>query len=299
MSSTTETYEKITASLLSLIEKGDLLPWQKSWKGTDEFARSMATGKLYRGMNRWVLTLTAQANGWSPWFGTYKQIEALGGQVRKGEKSSLAILWKPMETIDKATGLPKKFMFLKMFAIFSASQADNLPEKFYAKPDPADVTAEVNETAQHVFDAYVSAQGIPVGYGGNRAFYSPAQDRIQLPLREAFAGTEEFYGTAFHEAAHSTGHKSRLNRDELNDMKAFGDHAYSREELVAELTSSLVLGTLGLDKPAVTENQAAYLKGWMSKIASDPQAFVWAAGKAEHAADMVLGITTTKEEVAA
>lgn len=287
--STQETYEKITASILKLIENGDLLPWQKSWKGTDEFARSMATGKLYRGMNRWILTLTAQANGWSPWFGTYKQIEALGGQVRKGEKSSLAILWKPMETIDKATGLPKKFMFLKTFSIFSASQADNLPEKFYAKPEQGDEAAEVNESAQGVFDGYIESQSIPVGYGGNRAFYSPSEDRIQLPLRESFNGTEEFYGTAFHEAAHSTGHKSRLDRD-LGEINQFGDHGYSREELVAELSSSLVLGSLGLDKPSVTNNQAAYLKGWMSKIASDPQAFVWAAGKAEKAANMILGV---------
>lgn len=292
MSNTAETYEKITASLLSLIEKGDLLPWQKPWKGSNEFARSMSSGKLYRGVNRWVLTLAAQANGWSPWYGTYEQIKALGGQVRKGEKSSLAILWKPMERTDKVTGNIDKFMFLKTFPIFSASQADNLPEKFYSKPAPSDVKSD--ENGQSVFDAYTTSQGIPVGYGGNSAFYSPQQDKIQLPDIAAFTGTEEFYGTAFHEAAHSTGHTSRLNRAELNDMQAFGDHAYSREELVAELASALVLGTLGLDKPNVVENQAAYLKGWQSKIASDPQAFVWAAGRAEKAADMILGIVPEK-----
>lgn len=295
--SNTETYEKVTASILALIEKGDLLPWQKSWKGNSEFARSMATNKLYTGVNRWVLTLTAQANGWSPWFGTYNQIAALGGQVRKGEKSSLAILWKPMEGKDKVTGEVKKFMFLKTFPIFSASQADNLPEKFYNKPEPSDVTTD--DDAQSVFDAYTEAQHIPVHYGGDRACYSPFQDTITLPHVGSFTGTEEFYGTAFHEAAHSTGHKSRLNREELNDMQKFGDHAYSREELVAELSSSLVLGVLGMGKPNVVENQAAYLKGWMSKIASDPQAFVWAAGKAEKAANLILGVEEVKQEEAA
>lgn len=283
----TETYEKITSALLGLIERGDLLPWQKSWKGSDEFARSMSSGKLYTGVNRWVLTLTAQANGWSPWFGTYNQIAALGGQVRKGEKSSTAILWKPVTR--KATepdAKDNKFLMLKAFAIFSASQADGLPEKFYAKPD----VSLVDTDAHAVFEAYTATNGIQVGYGGDRAFYSPPQDRIQLPHVASFAGTEEFYAAAFHEAAHSTGHKDRLNRIGVTDFDLFGSHQYSREELVAELGSSLVLGTLGLDKPEVVENQAAYLKHWMSAIASDPQAFVWAAGRAERAANLILGV---------
>lgn len=291
--SNAETYEKITASLLSLIEKGDLLPWQKSWKGSSEWARSMSTKREYQGVNRWVLTLTAQANGWSPWYGTYKQITELGGQVRKGEKSSLAVFWKFIDTTNKVTGLSETIPFLRTFNVFSASQADNLPEKFYNKPEPSDVTAD--EGAQIVFDAYTQGQGIPVSYGGDRAFYSPSADRINLPHLESFVGSEEFYSVAFHEATHSTGHTSRLNRD-LADIAKFGDHAYSREELVAELGSSLVLGVLGLDKPHVVENQAAYLKGWMSKIASDPQAFVWASGRAEKAANMILGVVETKRE---
>lgn len=290
--SNTETYEKITASLLSLIDAGELLPWQKPWKGTAEWARSMSSKKEYQGMNRWILTLTAQANGWSPWYGTYKQIEALGGQVRKGEKSSLAILWKPMERKNKDTGLVEKFMFLRTFNVFSASQADDLPEKFYNKPEPSDVVADVD--AQAVFDAYTSVHNIPVNYGGDKAFYNPAQDKIVLPHVGSFESTEHFYGTAFHEASHSTGHASRLNRPGVIDFDHFGSHQYSREELVAELSSSLVLGILGLDKPNVMENQAAYLAHWKSTIASDPQAFVWAAGRAEKAANLILGVEAEK-----
>lgn len=293
MSKNTETYEKVTAAILALIETGDLLPWQKPWKGESEFARSMSSGKLYNGINRWILTLTAQARGWSPWFGTYNQIAALGGQVRKSEKASIAILWKPMER-EGADGSTEKWLMLRTFNVFSASQADGLPEKFYAKPDPVELDTDVDG----VFVRYTERESIEVTFGGDRAFYAPAQDRINLPHAGSFDSTDHYFATAFHEAVHSTGHKTRLNRDELNDAKVFGDHAYSREELVAEFGSALVLAALGVDKPNVVENQAAYLKGWLSKIASDPQAIVWAAGKAEKAANRILG-EDEKEEVEA
>lgn len=289
--SNNETYERVTGVLLGLIEKGDLLPWQKPWLGKDMWARSMSTNHEYNGVNRWVLTLTSMQNGWSHWWGTYKQIAALGGQVRKGEKSTLAIYWNIKEVTDKVTGDVKKIAFLRTFSLFSASQADGLPEKFYAKPESTGTVSDV--TAEQVFNSYVTTYGIPVKVGGTKAFYSPAMDFIQVPPTEAFLSAEHEAATKLHEAAHSTGHASRLNRAEIQDFQHFGDHLYSREELVAELASALVLGVLGLDKPNVVENQAAYLKHWRSKLTDDPQAFVWAAGRAEKAANMILGETET------
>jgi antirestriction protein ArdC len=292
--SNTETYERVTASILALIEKGDLMPWQKPWKGESEWARSMSSSKLYNGINRWILTLTAQANGWSPWFGTYKQIEALGGQVRKGEKSSLAILWKPMTRMNKDTGLEEKFMMLRTFNVFSASQADNLPEKFFAKPEPTNTDGRA-DVAEAVFSDYVEREGISgTHFGGDRAFYSPALDSITLPKFDTFVSADHYYATVFHECAHSTGHASRLARPGIVEFSGFGSHSYSREELVAELASSLVLGVLGLDKPNIVENQAAYLKSWSAALKSDPQAFVWAAGRAEKAANLILGVEPEK-----
>lgn len=282
--SNTETYERITATILSLVEKTDLLPWQRPWRASSEFARSMSSGKAYNGANRWVLTLTAQANGWSPWFGTYKQIEKLGGQVRKGEKSTTAVLWKPMTKI--VDGVEEKFLLLRTFNVFSASQADGLPEKYYAKPEPGDFTDDAE--AENVFDAYIQREGISVKWGGDRAAYNPQFDWMSLPEKTSFNSSEEYYSTAFHEAAHSTGHKSRLNRPDINNFHHFGDEMYSREELVAELTSALICGVLGLDKPNLVANQAAYLKSWRSFLTNDPQALIWAASRAEKAADFIL-----------
>ena len=295
--SNAENYQRITDTIISLVEKGGLLPWQKPWKASD-VARSMATGKNYKGINNWILTATADAYGWSPWFGTYKQIAALGGQVRKGEKSSLAILWKPMERI--VDGNTEKFMLLRTFSVFSASQADGLPEKYYAKPTEADIDiTEAHEEADKVFAAYIETQGIPVAFGGSNACYSPVKDSIKLPLAASFDSPDHYFATAFHEAAHSTGAQSRLARPGVTDFDSFGSHQYSREELVAEFTSALVLGTLGLDKPNVIENQAAYLASWKSRLVEDPQALVWAAGRAEKAADLIFGVVAeTATEVA-
>ncbi len=287
MSKNAENYERITSAIVALVEKGELLPWQRPWKAA-EWARSISTSRQYNGINRWFLTALAQANGWSNWFGTYKQIAALGGQVRKGEKSSLAILWKPMEKINPVSGEKERFFMLRTFNVFSASQADDLPAKYYAQPTEADIERDAD--AEAVLDAYLSGQGIPVSYGGSVAAYSPKGDSIVLPAVEAFQAIEHYYATAFHEAAHSTGHQKRLNRPGIADFDHFGSHQYSREELVAEFGSALVLGTLGLDKPNLVENQAAYLKNWLSALQNDPQALIWAAGRAEKAANLILGI---------
>lgn len=288
MANNTETYERITATILSLIEKGELMPWQQPWKNGSEWARSMSTGRLYNGINRWILTLTAQANGWSPWFGTYKQIEALGGQVRKGEKGQVAILWKPVEKVNQ-DGDTEKFLMLRTFNVFSASQADGLPEKFYSKPEPAN-DDDRSDDAEQVFSDYVEREGISgTFFGGDRAFYSPVTDTITMPKFETFVSADHYYATVFHECAHSTGHKSRLDRPGVSNFDHFGSHQYSREELVAEMASSLVLGVLGLDKPNLVENQASYLAHWHKALKEDPQALVWAAGRAEKAADLILG----------
>jgi antirestriction protein ArdC len=291
-----EKYAAITSTILALIEKGGLLPWQKPWK-VEGVAKSISTTKPYRGINQWILSMTADLAGWSPWFGTYRQIEALGGQVRKGEKSTMVVLWKPLTQTD-LLGNEKTFWMLKTFNVFSASQADGLPEKYYAVPES---THEVHQDAQEVFDGYVARESIPVTYGGSSASYAPRTDSISLPHPEAFTASDLFYATAFHEAAHSTGHASRLARPGVTDFDLFGSHQYGREELVAELTSAMLLGTLGLDKPVVVEHQASYLASWIRTIKEDPQALVWAAGRADKAADLILGISeaeTPQEEAA-
>lgn len=290
-----EQYEKIVAALESMIDLDGLLPWQKSWTGAT-WARSMSTGKEYNGANRWLLTtLSSTVPGYSQWWGTYDQIQALGGQVRKDEKHTKVFWWAKYSKKDAKTGEEKSGVSLKYFRVFNAGQADGLPAKYFEAPAPKQ-NEELSEP-QAVFEGYVASSGVTVRHGGDRACYRPSVDVIDVPDLKAFTSSEHYYAVLFHECGHSTGAKSRLNREGVTNLDSFGSHQYSREELIAELSSALVLGDCGIVDPTVQANQAAYLKAWKSALRSDPGAFMWAASRAEKAANLVLGVVEAEREL--
>ena len=134
----------------------------------------------------------------------------------------------------------------------------------------------------------------PPTYGpGNKAAYYPIQDLVTMPDLQLFDSSEEYYSTFFHELAHSTGHLSRLNRNEVAGVNFFGSHDYSKEELVAEMTAAFLCGETGI-LPATIENSAAYLQSWATKFKEDKKMVVYAAAAAQKAADFILD--RSKEE---
>ena len=142
-----------------------------------------------------------------------------------------------------------------------------------------------------IVDAYRSAQGIPLTCDSSaQAYYRPSTDTINMPELDSFKTEDHYLATYLHEAMHSTGHSSRLDRGVDTKVAAFGSQDYSREELVAELGASFAAGMLGTDVPAVNANRDAYIKGWLRALKDDPKAVIWASGRAAKAADMVLGI---------
>lgn len=112
-------------------------------------------------------------------------------------------------------------------------------------------------------------------------------DEIVVPEINQFTDVSEFYSTAFHEAVHSTGHSSRLNR--ITNVANFGSESYSVEELVAEVGASYLVNAAGLETPSSFGNTAAYISGWLSKLKNDKRLIVSAAGKAEKAVRLILG----------
>lgn len=287
-----DTYAAITGKIVGLIESDQVAPWQRSWNLRDQAPVSMSSRKRYRGINTWILLSSPYS---SRWWGTFKQIAALGGQVRKGEKSTVVVFWKQIEVDDPtAKSGKKRIPYLRTFNVFNAEQADGLPEKFTEPPKAAPQTPQYPE-AHAAYTAYVSRSGIKEAVG-NPA-YSPFLDTIYMPGAGEFDGEAEYLGTAFHEAGHSTGAKGRLDRDLAN---VFGSHGYSREELVAEFTAAMLSAHFGFTNDRLAENQAAYLKSWVKALQDDPQMLVWAAGRAEKAADHILGTAQdeTPEEVA-
>ena len=148
-------------------------------------------------------------------------------------------------------------------------------------------TASADETAENVIAAYVAREGVSLDHAeGDAAFYQPATDRIVLPLLKQFAETAEYYGTAFHEIVHSTGHLKRLAR--LDNTAFFGSESYSKEELIAEIGSAALVSHCGLETPQSFHNSAAYVQNWLTVLKNDKRFIVSAAGKAEKAVNYIL-----------
>jgi antirestriction protein ArdC len=287
-------YEIVAQSIISQLEKGTA-PWRKEWVASGYEPLSLSSKKRYNGINHWLLSFSAMGNGYSsPWWGTFKQVKAMGGSVRKGEKGTPVVLYKQFDTTN-ADGEPKKAVVMRYFTVFNADQADweNEAPKYQAPETRQSV--EIIESAQKIVDTYFSREAVTLAFGGDRAYYSPSADAIQLPKQESFTNDNSFYATAFHEMGHSTGHKSRLNRDGVVENHYFGSELYSEEELVAEFTSAFLSSETGV-LPETINNSASYIASWLKALKNDPKMLVKAVGRAQKATDYILnGAKVTAE----
>ena len=285
------TYERITEQMLRMLDEGTA-PWRKPWTTLGIKPTSLSTGKAYRGINHLMLWFVAEEQGYtSPFWGTYKQITERGGQVRKGEKSTTVVLWSQVPDRERKDENGDAVMrwFMKGFNVFNSEQADWQDGTAPVVPELTERSeVDVLAAAEEIVQNYLSNNGPTLTFGGDRAFYRPSSDAVRVPERSQFDGTGEFYSTLFHELGHSTGHESRLNREGVVAEHAFGDAVYSREELVAEFTAAFLCDHVGV-LPAVMENSASYIAGWRRALTEDAQAVVWAAGRAQKAADFIIG----------
>lgn len=130
----------------------------------------------------------------------------------------------------------------------------------------------------------------------DRASYSPTSDVVSMPGKETFLSSEGYYATYFHELAHSTGHASRVGPELFDSPAYFGSESYSKEELIAEMSSAMLCGVTGIS-PVTLQNSAAYLKGWISVLKGDSKLMVTAASAAQKTADYIRGIGSATESV--
>jgi antirestriction protein ArdC len=279
-------YQVITDKVIALLEQG-VAPWRQPWDSAVGAPLSMSTKKAYRGINVLLLGMAALERGYvSPWWGTYAQIAGRGGQVRKGEKGTQVVLWKTFSVPDKADPTKTKTIpTMRLFTVFNAEQADGdlgLPVTERAPRTEIEVIDEI-ETAVAPYEATLAAIRT-----GSAAFYRPATDVLTLPARETFHSTSAYYDVRFHELGHSTGHSTRLDREGVAEFDHFGSQRYAREELVAQMTAAFLSGHFGL-LPETAENTAAYLQSWIEALKNDKKMIVSAAGRAQKAADLILG----------
>lgn len=224
------------------------------------------------------------------------------GGVRQGEAATPIIFWKILKFEDasaprKKNGAvgEKTIPLLKYYNVFNVEQIDglDLPVRERPEPDychlPEHKRGDANTLkAQQILAGMDNA--CPVAHGGGRAYYVPAEDRIQMPHRDTFITDENYYATRFHETVHSTGHKDRLKRPGVMKFDTFGSAQYSEEELVAEMGAAMLCGVAGIAGKTI-DNQAAYIQGWLKRLQDDPKLLVSAGGQAQKAADYILGTT--------
>lgn len=270
-------YAEITDRIIAQMEEG-IIPWQKPWISCGK-AVSRTTGKPYSLLNQMLLGRVGE-------YLTFKQCQEAGGKVRKGEKASMVVFWKWIETEDEETGEKKEVPFLRYYNVFHIDQCEGITAKHITETTFPD-GAEPLEDAQAIIYDYLSREGVKlIHIEGARAFYRPSTDEVVLPLRKQFMSTAEYYSTLFHELTHSTGHSNRLNR--LSKPSFFGSEDYSKEELVAEMGAATLVNHVGLETSTSLRNNAAYIQNWLKVLRDDKRFIVSAAGKAEKAVDLIL-----------
>ncbi|WP_420607411.1 ArdC family protein [Novosphingopyxis sp.] len=194
---------RITAAIIEKLEAGTK-PWVRPWRGAALSRPLRSCGTPYRGMNVFWLWMVAEAAGFSsPYWMTYRQCAKLGGQVRKGEKSTIAIFYKSytrgMEGDDGAETRETRRV-LKSYAIFNADQCDGLPERYH--PGSASEPVEP-QGREETLDRFFAAIGANLRHQGTQAYYEPVADRITMPPSTLFEGYYHYYATLAHEHSHN------------------------------------------------------------------------------------------------
>lgn len=293
-----DVYARVTDRIVSDLEKG-VRTWMKPWSSDHALARLPSLplrhcGTPYRGVNVLLLWGEMVEKGYeNPLWMTYKQAEALGANVRKGEHGSLVVYadtFSKTESDEKGEEHERSIPFMKGYTVFNVAQIEGLPDHYYHPTAPRDHgrDLELIEEAEEFF----ANTGATFRHGGNRAFYAPSADFIQLPPAEAFRDAEAYAATKAHELVHWTGNEQRMARE---FGKRFGDHAYAFEELVAELGAAFLCADLAIT-PEVREDHAAYLGHWLEVLKDDKRAIFTAAAHAQRALDFLHKLQEEEEE---
>lgn len=293
----TNLYDDITNKIVGELEEGRL-PWVQPWGAADTNAPlampcNASSGLRYSGIN--ILILWGAVVEWGfpgqGWL-TFRQAQSLGGSVRKGERGTTVVYAdrfvpegerkRALETGDTAYSVP----FLKRFTVFNAAQCEGLPE---------DVAVEIPQAKPGLIEpkveALIAASGIDFRIGGNRAFYHPAHDFVQVPPPQAYFEPINWHRTALHEMGHATGHRTRLDRDLTG---RFGSEKYAKEELCAELTAAFSCASLGI---VPTVRHADYIGSWLEVLRNDNRAIFRAASQASKASEFLLSFLPENAEM--
>lgn len=290
-----DVHQVITDTIIAAIENGcgdrPSMPWQRSGLPTI-IPTNVHSKNRYQGINIPALWAAAEIKQYplSLW-GTYKQWADAGAQVRKGERGSVVAFYKDYDVTpaaDNPDDNGKRFVARHSY-VWNVAQVDGYA---LADPPPALEPIAINENASR----YLDATGIETRIGGERAYYVPSQDYVQMPSQDLFRNpdptgrTSDWLSVLCHEIGHSTGAKHRLNRDFSG---RFGDESYAFEELCAEIFSAFKCADLGISIMP-RDDHAKYIAHWLKILKDDKRAIFTAAARASEAVRYLDAIVAAK-----
>lgn len=279
-------YIRITDRIVASLEEG-VRPWVQPWgaghlKG--RITRPLRhNGEPYCGINVLLLWSEAVVRGYrSPTWMTFRQAAELDAHVRKGETGSTVVYAsrvKKTKTMQNGEEVERDIPFLKAYTVFNIEQIDGLPDEYRLIP-AEDIKPGLNRIAKA--DAFFSATQSLIRHGGDKAYYAPEPDFIQMPPIETFRDVESYYATLAHESVHWTGAKHRIDRDLSRYAKDQTERA--REELVAELGAVFLCADLGIvPEMEPREDHASYIASWLEVLKNDKRFIFSAAAHAQKA----------------
>jgi antirestriction protein ArdC len=289
MPNPTEIRQEISQQIVDALKSGDTLPWRKPWLNDPNagLPTNAVSANRYSGVNPILLEISRMRQGFqSKWWATYRQIQQLGANVNGGEKGTRITFFKSITVKkQKTTGeeREKTIPLLRTYYVFNIEQTNGLD---HFRVGSGDCTTDIGDCHDEA-EAMIDATGADIRYGGNRAFYAPATDHIQLPLRSQFPDVNDFYGTATHELVHWSGATNRLNRSELS---------YGFEELVAEIGACYTCCEVGIPASDDLSGVTSYVQSWLRSMQNDPGFIFKASSHASKAADCLLSFRQSPVE---
>ena len=276
----TDLYEVVTQKIIDLLDSA-VVPWQIPWRSQNGMPRNMISNRSYTGINFWML-LCLKFD--SPFYMTFEQARTLGGTVRKGEKSTLVVFWKLLESLEK-DGSTRKTPFLRYYNVFNFTQTEGIDPKKIPETEAYDHDFNSIDAAEKLIYEWKDCPKID--WNEDHAYYNPITDTVGMPDPRTFFHDEQVFSTLFHECVHSVGHISRLARHEKIKDHKFGSQDYSQEELVAEMGAAYLCGMCDIQQETI-QNNAAYIKSWIRTFKDDPKVLVLAAAQAQNAVNYIV-----------
>lgn len=280
-----DVYARITDRIVADLERG-VRPWVRPWNAANAAGRITRplryNGMPYQGINVVLLWSEAVSRGFasSTWM-TFKQSLELGGHIRKGETGTMVVYANKIiktETDDKGDDVERTVPFLRAYTVFCVDQIDGLPDQYYTSVAPS---TPPERRLAHA-DAFFANTGATIRHGGDKAYYAPSLDLIQMPPFESFRDAESYTATLAHECVHWTAPAHRVNRDLSRYAKDRSERA--REELIAELGACFLSADLGVvPELEPRADHASYLALWLEVLSNDKRFIFSAAAHAQRA----------------